>query len=627
MTFQPQPARQAKTGLLAAAMPAKRPFAFFNANDIGRATQLANEFDEIAGLNADEAHLRKVMDRFHEVARTDVSLAQWALRFFIARRPGADVLPMPTLRQQLAQHMKLAPHLFAKTMLQSPQPSSPEDAMRYFRHDIDLSDHHLHWHILYSNNGPKNPALQGQLFLYMHEQCLARYDTERIMLGLPVVEPLLKWDDPGNTNPYDRADLPVDRLAPWIHAGVTVGQYSDFDDHGQSPRQLAGDAVRNTLQLLNAVLQRILGNDGRSYADYNALGADLEGNTTSALYPGPHNEGHMALAGPKNGHYNVMSDTNVAMTTPIFYRWHRAIDDYAFAWQEKQPVFTSDFRIPTVRIRRSLNGKASTVSPDIIITLRAAIADIDGPGFDLGAWGERNFGGASFDTVAGAAFNRNALRTTMVQDDLMGEQRLQLEDHWVYFIRLKNDANTDTSVTVRIWLAHHAMLASRRHWIEMDKFVIAVPANANIVAARPSWHSSVIRAKSVDDSMKLASEDDEYIDDANDPKFDGTIQQRMWCECGLPYRLLLPRGTSAGAPFRFMVMLTDAAEDGLESQLHDKECGSVSFCGKNDWEWPDKKAMGFPFHRRFNSQASDPVFSQLDPLPNVSWRDISIINS
>ena len=73
-----------------------------------------------------------------------------------------------------------------------------------------------------------------------------------------------------------------------------------------------------------------------------------------------------------------------------------------------------------------------------------------------------------------------------------------------------------------------------------------------------------------------------------------------------------------------MIMLSDASEDGLASEAGDFECGSVSFCGKNNWSWPDKKTMGFPFDRKFSSTEADPVFASLDTLQNVAWRDVTI---
>lgn len=625
LTYRPATARPATAkrletmSLRAEPALAAKPFSFFRSSDLERATQLADEFDEIAGHDPSDERLRLVMKRFHEVAQDDVQLAQWALRLFIARRPGADILPMPTLRQQLAVHQNAAPHLFAKVMALAPSaPASSEDAMRYFRHDIDLSDHHLHWHILYSHNQPKNPALQGQLFLYMHEQCLARYDTERHCAGLPLVASFLKWDDPAGQNLFGDTNLPVDSLATWIPAVFSTGTFVDFDEGGKSPQQLDADDVTAVLSQLKTIAANI---KAGKYTDYNALGTDIEANTTSTLdAEGPHNAGHVALSSvPSSTSPTVMVTPSVAMTTPIFYRWHRAIDDYGFAWQEAQAPFSWTSAAPPLQVRRSLAGGNSTSSPDLILTLRSQIPNIDQPGFDLQKFGESNFGGAAFDQPANHALNVDTLRTTMVDDQQMGERRLQLQDHWVYFLRLRNQSNSDVGATVRIWLAHRELAASRRHWIEMDKFVVVVPANSKSIVARPCWQSTVIRAKSVSDLMQLASQDDNY--NADDPK---PMQARFWCECGLPYRLLLPKGTTGGAPFRFLVMLTDAGEDGLQSEAGDYECGSVSFCGKNNWTWPDKKTMGFPFDRRFQSAGVDPVFAALDPLSNVVWRDVTI---
>ena len=96
------------------------------------------------------------------------------------------------------------------------------------------------------------------------------------------------------------------------------------------------------------------------------------------------------------------------------------------------------------------DGGNSTNSPDVIITLRSWIPGIDQPQFDLEAFGESKFGGPKFDVPADAKLNTDILRTSMVADNEMGENRLQLVDHWVYFFRLSNASAQDAGVTVRI---------------------------------------------------------------------------------------------------------------------------------------------------------------------------------
>ena len=41
---------------------------------------------------------------------------------------------------------------------------------------------------------------QGELFYYMHQQMLARYDADRIAVGLPRVEPYIDWRQPIKVN-------------------------------------------------------------------------------------------------------------------------------------------------------------------------------------------------------------------------------------------------------------------------------------------------------------------------------------------------------------------------------------------------------------------------------------------
>ena len=79
--------------------------------------------------------------------------------------------------------------------------TEPEDRLEFWREDPLLNEHHEHWHLVYptaplpSVAGAKPPAgyklgdRHGELFAYMHEQMIARYDAERLAVGLPRVTP------------------------------------------------------------------------------------------------------------------------------------------------------------------------------------------------------------------------------------------------------------------------------------------------------------------------------------------------------------------------------------------------------------------------------------------------------
>ena len=491
--------------------------------------------------------------------------------------------------------------------------------MDYFRHDLDLSDHHKHWHDLNPFYDVRQPALQGRLFLWMHQQMLARYNAERLAAGLAPVEPLLQWDNPVAATAFDDANLAVDPLAAWINV-ESPNAYQAFDHNGQSPRHLNAGYVTLTLDGLQRVLNALRAG---SYATYNDVGRALESSLPQASPDdaGPHNMGHVSLGTLANGAIDVMMSPEVAMTTPIFYQWHRAIDDYGYQWQEAKGPDPWLYVTPPVTIRRALDGSmTSTVSPDVILTPRAAVDGITSAGFDLAAWGNNAFGGAKFDQAPAVALNVDTLRTQMIPDDLMKENRLALLDHWVYFLRLRNTTGKPAAITARVWLCPIIWIANRRAWIEMDKFTVLVPATSTLVVPRPAWHSTVIRLKTVGDPMTLANQDDQWTSDL-------ATSDQAWCECGLPYRLLLPKGTSQGMSFRFMVLLTDAVEDGLAGNNTMDECGSVSYCAKKDLTWPDNKEMGFPFNRPFPSaSALDPITAFFASKANVVWRDVMIRN-
>jgi hypothetical protein len=66
-----------------------------------------------------------------------------------------------------------------------------ERQLDWYREDPFANDHHHHWHNVYPGRGlgGQTQPRQGELFFYMHQQMLARYDTERVITGLPRLEP------------------------------------------------------------------------------------------------------------------------------------------------------------------------------------------------------------------------------------------------------------------------------------------------------------------------------------------------------------------------------------------------------------------------------------------------------
>src|SRR5262249_14438103 len=141
-----------------------------------------------------------------------------------------------------------------------------------FREDPLANEHHERWHVVYPGQGVPTPAgqrhtkpRQGELFLYMHEQMLARYDTERIAAGLPLVQPFADYAEAGRFG-YD----PGTRLAEFYPARPADKAWGDLDrsDLGLQYTVAAQAAERDKVQA--AV-------DARNvFQDPSALGATEE---------------------------------------------------------------------------------------------------------------------------------------------------------------------------------------------------------------------------------------------------------------------------------------------------------------------------------------------------------------
>lgn len=59
--------------------------------------------------------------------------------------------------------------------------------------------HHWHWHLVYPNSGTReivNKDRRGELFYYMHQQVLARYNAERFSNKLAKALPLSNLREP-----------------------------------------------------------------------------------------------------------------------------------------------------------------------------------------------------------------------------------------------------------------------------------------------------------------------------------------------------------------------------------------------------------------------------------------------
>lgn len=654
------------------ALPSEPPplFSAFVDQHLRQALELAYRFDQVTNESGLDAAIGAIGEALR--AESIVGLVQYAVLLFLTHNPQArskiKIKPLEMRQPNLVLSSSSANLAATSAGSRTPPPGpTPPDGLGYWREDPLINEHHEHWHLVYPTSLSPLPTptasgypigdRHGELFFYMHQQMIARYDAERLALGharvnpfavTPYTEsqfrtPIAEGYDPGPLKLWDGEKPYQFRARP---AGASISDLTLDESSTGGPnwgKIRPGAKLSQQVSFGNAAMASATTGTYAS-AGGKAVNADNLGNTVEAninavdfvdtnppanhpLYGNLHNDGHIHFMLYDNiAPYGVMAATTTAIRDPVFFRWHKLIDDIYFSYQETLPPY--DFSIgPKVTIRKKDVGGVS----DVILCLGDGLpASIAGHKFGSRAYNDlaaAAFGGAEWHND----FSRGSVQlksgeTITTTDELVTEmlsRKIVLEqdsgkrveetiqylshDDFYYFIRLQNDDHQDQTVAVRIFLVPESESADRRAWIEMDRFASKISAGGRVVVFRPADQSSVIR--------KPALRPDDLTNE------DGATRAReaqAWCDCGWPYTVLLPRGSRGGMDFRLLVLCSSG--DDLIMPDHPECCTSISYCGLQSLEYPDKTAMGYPFDRPFQM----PIRNTTQSLSNWSSRPIRI---
>lgn len=403
-------------------------------------------------------------------------------------------------------------------------PASPETMqgygiLSYWREDYGLNDHHNHWHKVYPTSGIGEPPhstidRQGELFLYMHAQMLARYNAELLSWGLDMVHPF-QYDDvltegytptPSLTleflpRPADQGwDEPTkaeqitfrDNIFGAIHDGYFVTKKVDASGETIATGRLcltsenAANWVGVVVEAQSSALQEVAPNE--------FIDRDLYGNL--------HNMGHNYLSqiGSKpGGNVGVMSSVLVAVRDPVFWLWHRHIDEFRRVLAKKYTHSVDEFK-PKAKLKM------------VKIAPKESPQEEDSSGYVH-------------------------IKTFMGPPELELNEVNAKVDHepyqWEITIKsTKQPPPTEDEpqkVTVRLFIVPEGQQEDQHAWIEMDKFTQTLTARLTSTT-RLDVDSTVAR------------------------KADGS----MWCKCGWPQNMMLPVGKTEGMPFIAFAMLTES---------------------------------------------------------------------
>lgn len=193
--------------------------------------------------------------------------------------------------------------------------------------------HHWHWHLVYPGSGEDNVVKKdrrGELFYYMHNQVICRYNVDRMCNGLERVKPLnnLRVAVPEGYFPKIIRSS-NNRAYPPRSANSSLSDVNRVDSSVE-----VADIERWTDRIYQAIDQGyVVDTNGKHIPLMGDNGIDILGDVVESstlspnrlLYGNLHNEGHTIISfvhDPDEKYmeeFGVMGDVTTAMRDPVFY--------------------------------------------------------------------------------------------------------------------------------------------------------------------------------------------------------------------------------------------------------------------------------------------------------------------
>ncbi|CAH0557366.1 unnamed protein product [Brassicogethes aeneus] len=456
-----------------------------------------------------------------------------------------------------------------------------EHRLAYFREDIGINLHHWHWHLVYPFEAAPvvvDKNRRGELFYYMHQQIVARYNFERLCNNLKRVERYIDWHAPIKEAYFPKLDsLVASRAYP---ARVADQKISNLRRNVDQITVDVDDMIRWRDRIFEAIHSGFVRTDKgetiqlTEFEGIDILGNMIESSTLSpnrGFYGDIHNMGHVFLSfihDPDARHlesFGVIGDSATAMRDPIFYRWHAYIDDIFQQFKNTLPSYEEN----------QLNYPGVTVSDIELETPNS-------PKNQINTFWQQS----DVDLSRGLDFQPRGsvfARFTHLQ-----------HKNFVYRITVNNSSAAAKEGTCRIFMAPKYdernnpwnFREQKNMFIELDKFKVNLRQGTN-----------TIMRNSTDSSVTIPFDRTFRDLDARRPQGGDALAQFNFCGCGWPQHMLIPKGAPEGYPCQLFVMISDYAGDRINQSIEGICNDADSYCGIKDKLYPDRRSMGYPFDR------------------------------
>ncbi|GLH06778.1 Hexamerin [Gryllus bimaculatus] len=468
--------------------------------------------------------------------------------------------------------------------------ANPEYLMSPWTEDIGLNAYYAYFHLFYpfwmkAERYGHTVDRYGEMYYYVQQQILARYNLQRLAAGLQEVE-YLKFNQPIKYGYSSQL-----RYANGLELPTRPDNYYITDNYEFDKVQTI-DIERRIRDAID--LGYVIKKDGSKVSIYEPQGFEILGSLISGTYNSVNYNYYGALYNKLRRLLSFAVDPNhmhgvapgvtehfvSVLRDPAYYQVCARVDYLFRRYKSKLDRYTVDqLAFPGVRIEN--------VEVDKLVTY-----------FD------------EFDVDL-----MNAIDVSSIED---GERlkiiaRTQRLNYKPFTYKFTINSDKSANVMVRVFLgpkydaAGHELNYEqmRPYMVEMDRFPYKL-TNGQTVITRNSHDSTWVikdRSSMWDHLRKvnnaIHNHEEMFIDD---------IAQY----CGFPQRLLLPKVYKTSMPFVLFVMVTPY-EGPMEVPQTFASCG-VGF----DVKYPDTYPMGYPFDRPINNWDFY--------TPNMYFKDVLIFH-
>ncbi|XP_049299039.1 hexamerin-1.1-like [Anopheles funestus] len=450
-----------------------------------------------------------------------------------------------------------------------------EGSLSYFTEDVGLNSYYYYFMMDYApflggdKLGLKNDR-RGELYLFMHQQLLARYYLERSSNGLgPIQE--LTWESPIATGYYSM-------LRYWN--GVPFrSRESNFLWRPYDPIKLGGlkaheERVRQAIDLGYVVTR-----DGQQISLRQPEAIDIVGNLVSGTvdsvnvdyYKMIETTARMILA--QGDYYGSASEVwpgvlmhyETSMRDPVFYQFYQRLLSFYWDFKSYLPPYTVDqLKFEGVEIKGASVEKLITYFEP----------------FDV-------------DISNGLGFNYGAEQSTWNFSVYARKQRL---NHKPFSYVLNISSQFAGKGVVRMYMGPKMFQLSqlqymKKLFVEMDQYMVDLVVGDNQIKRNTREFYYDIRdrttyAELYQRIMRAYKGEEQFVLDMSE------------VHCGWPDRLLLPKGHPNGFPLSFFFIVTPFYPPKV-AQFSSFD--STYTCGTGSGsKYIDALPFGFPFDREIN---------------------------